>query len=250
MRYLTAEKIKEDKGEEIKKEFEDYRGLSSDRLGLPLTEKYCSFLGKSKADIKFLELGAGSGYFCLDLYKDGFREIYGLDIDNYLNQEVLGSNIFKDFRKLDLSWDKLPWPDNYFDLAAAWCVLPHLENPHNCLREAHRVLRPGGIFIVSMPHIASLRARKIFFKTGDLIRYTDKNNHISVFTFQIFKNVALRYFNLIDIEYYVHPGIYKGRFGRVKKFGLERQWRLAGKFKEWFGANIIYVLRKGEQRHL
>jgi len=239
--YLTAEEIK--KENKIKQLFQGYRGDSSEKLGLKIINNLSSHLKKSKKEIRFLECGTGSGYFCLDMYNNGFTNIYGTDIDDYRNQEVIKQGIFKDFQTLDLSWDKIPWTDNYFELLTAWCVLPHLENPHNCIREAHRVLRPDGIFILSMPHVNSIYAKKIFFKTGNLIRYTDNNNHISVFTPHLFKKLILRYFDLLAVEYYINPGVYQGRFGSIKRMGIEKQWFGQQKFKNWYGTNIIYVIK-------
>ena len=45
----------------------------------------------------------------------------------------------------------LPFADGYFDVATMFEVLEHLYDQDRVLREVHRVLRPAGLLIVSVP---------------------------------------------------------------------------------------------------
>jgi SAM-dependent methyltransferase len=47
----------------------------------------------------------------------------------------------------------IPAPDNSFDSALCSAVLEHLEEPEAALRECHRVLKPDGVAIYSVPFI-------------------------------------------------------------------------------------------------
>ncbi|MEY4185362.1 MAG: Malonyl-[acyl-carrier protein] O-methyltransferase [Planctomycetota bacterium] len=50
-------------------------------------------------------------------------------------------------------------PAQSFDLVAAWMVLEHTPDPVQTLTEIHRVLKPGGRLLFSVPNAASLEAR-------------------------------------------------------------------------------------------
>lgn len=46
---------------------------------------------------------------------------------------------------------RLPFRDGAFDVAVLSHVLEHLDLPHRAIREARRILRPGGLLIVGVP---------------------------------------------------------------------------------------------------
>ena len=49
------------------------------------------------------------------------------------------------------SAEQLPFPDSSFDGLGLFDVLEHLSDPNRCLLEAQRVVRPGGLVIVTVP---------------------------------------------------------------------------------------------------
>ncbi|MDY0060136.1 MAG: methyltransferase domain-containing protein [Myxococcota bacterium] len=52
--------------------------------------------------------------------------------------------------------ERLPWPDGCADVVTLWHVLEHSPAPTVALAEAYRVLRPGGVLAVEVPHGGSL----------------------------------------------------------------------------------------------
>ncbi len=94
-----------------------------------------------------LEIGAGTGYFSLNLLKAGVvREATCTDISPGM-VSALGSNAQRlglDVRAARAEAESLPFPDDSFDLVLGHAVLHHLPNLERAFSEFHRVLAPGG----------------------------------------------------------------------------------------------------------
>ncbi|MFN8215867.1 MAG: class I SAM-dependent methyltransferase [Solirubrobacterales bacterium] len=61
--------------------------------------------------------------------------------------------------RIDLEAERLPWPDASADVLVCNQVLEHLKNLWLPMSEMHRVLRPGGHAVLSVPNLASLHNR-------------------------------------------------------------------------------------------
>ncbi|HEY2005209.1 MAG TPA: class I SAM-dependent methyltransferase [Solirubrobacteraceae bacterium] len=94
-----------------------------------------------------LEIGAGTGYFSLNLLQAGVvGEATCTDISPGMvdtlrgNAERLGLTV----RAARADAESLPFADGSFDLVLGHAVLHHLPNLRRAFAEFHRVLRPGG----------------------------------------------------------------------------------------------------------
>ena len=116
-------------------------------------------LAAVEAPGRALDLGAGQGALSQALKLRGF-EVTAADIntDQFRADGVVCS-------RLDLN-APLPFPDGGFDLVLAIEILEHLESPRAFLREIFRVLKPGGLAVLSTPNITSLPSRVFFLATG------------------------------------------------------------------------------------
>jgi ubiquinone/menaquinone biosynthesis C-methylase UbiE len=94
---------------------------------------------------KVLEIGVGLGSDHIRFARAGAR-LTGVDLTEAsieltrrrLALEGLSSNL----RRADA--ESLPFPDNHFDVVYSWGVLHHTPDSDQAIREALRVLRPGG----------------------------------------------------------------------------------------------------------
>ncbi len=178
-----------------------------------------------------LDLGTGSGAFPKAIYDRGYANVYACDIDDYVNADFKA--LLSGFQSLDVSFEKIKWPDGFFEAVTAWEVFEHLENPHAAIREIHRVLDSGGLFIFSVPNIFHVVSRLIFLKRGLFPRWNETNNHISVFPHGIFEKSFLKYFDLVE-EGYVHSKVSLPLFNKIRFFPENK----------WFGNWVYYVMRK------
>ena len=55
------------------------------------------------------------------------------------------------FKKVDMSNEKLPYEDNSFDIVYSKSIIEHFYYPDRIFNEAYRVLKPGGTIITLTP---------------------------------------------------------------------------------------------------
>ena len=94
-----------------------------------------------------LEIGAGTGYFSLNLLQSGLiREAVCTDISRGMLDELERSaaklGVSVETARCDAA--ELPFADDSFDLVFGHAVLHHLPDLDAAFREFRRVLRPGG----------------------------------------------------------------------------------------------------------
>src|SRR5947209_5710712 len=94
-----------------------------------------------------LEIGAGTGYFSLNLLRAGVvRAVTCTDISPGM-VSALGDNAQRlglAIKAARADAESLPFADQSFDLVLGHAVLHHLPDLERAFSEFHRVLRPGG----------------------------------------------------------------------------------------------------------
>ncbi|MDQ3678221.1 MAG: class I SAM-dependent methyltransferase [Actinomycetota bacterium] len=97
-----------------------------------------------------LEIGAGTGYFTLNMLQDGVvREATATDISPGM-LDALQSNAARigvDVQAVACDGEALPFADESFDFVLGHAVLHHLPHLDVAFSEFRRVLRPGGLFL-------------------------------------------------------------------------------------------------------
>jgi len=109
-----------------------------------------------------LDIGAGSGDL-LALLRQTLPAMQAEACDYHIERFAL-----KDVSivQLDLNIHPLPYPDASFDLVTCSEVLEHVENYRAVLREIHRVLKPGGLMVVTTPNVLNMKSRLRYLVCG------------------------------------------------------------------------------------
>lgn len=101
-----------------------------------------------------LDVGCGVGYYVRALRDLGWRA-WGVERspDRAARANIIGRGT------LVADAHDLPFSAATFDALFLWHVLEHLSAPLEGVREARRLLVPGGILLIEVPNLRSLQAR-------------------------------------------------------------------------------------------
>jgi 2-polyprenyl-3-methyl-5-hydroxy-6-metoxy-1,4-benzoquinol methylase len=104
---------------------------------------------------RLLDFGCGGGSYLQRMHQQGWK-VVGLDFSAAAVRRV------RQELGLPAVEGTLPCPElpsGSFDVITMWQVLEHVHDPMEALRDAHRLLVPGGRLVVAMPNIDSLTFR-------------------------------------------------------------------------------------------
>ena len=158
-------------------------------------------LSKGK-ELKILNVGAGTGYTS-ELMQQ-FGEVVSVEYDQVcadLVRDKLGLNIVQG------SITELQYEDNSFDLVTAFDVVEHVEDDLLSVSELHRVCKPGGHVLITVPAFMSLwghhdvinhhfkryvkpEVRELFKPLSGEEAYQSYFNSILFIPIWIFRNIA------------------------------------------------------------
>jgi len=180
-----------------------------------------------------LDLGCGTGYGSFFLLKKGAKIVIGGDKSE--KALLYANNYYKSKQEKSLEFvylnaTSLPFVDNFFDVVISFELIEHLKDHETFLSEIKRVLKKGGILILSTPN------RRV----GSII-LTDWKYHIHEFS----KGELLNSVN----KHFVCSKIYgQGSLNGIN-FISWRVRRTARRLLEILGMQKVCILLAGLFRH-
>lgn len=108
---------------------------------------------------RVLDLGCRSGAFTRHFLEG--NQVVGLDVDRVALDKAAELGIEPVVANVE---EPLPFEDASFDVVVAGELLEHLRFPAAVVGEVRRVLRPGGLFVGSVPNAFRLQSRLRFLR--------------------------------------------------------------------------------------
>ena len=134
---------------------------------------------------RILDIGCGRGEF-LSLMRERGWEAIGLELNEETARDA--RNVFG----LEVKTGNLvdaQFKESFFDVITMWHVLEHLPDPVQTIDECRRILKPGGLLVIALPHFDSLQAKisgKYWFHLDlpyHLFHFNEKNLELFLRTF-------------------------------------------------------------------
>ena len=191
---------------DLKEQFEkrnEYGNFSSNLLFIEKT-------GLLTQEKNILEIGSGTCSLLNHFVRQGY-DIHGVDV----NREYLarGKELHGDLPTTLVSSERLPFPDNSFDLVFGFDVFEHIPNSDGHLEEVSRVLKEGGSYLVQTPN----KWTNVIFETIRWKSFTSwRDDHCSLHSYFELKNRFQSHGFLL--EYYDIPIVTEFFIEKVRSY--------------------------------
>lgn len=215
-------------------------------------------LGNEKPG-RLLDVGCGGGRLLRRMQKRGWQ-VAGTDFDEQAANKVT-RRYGIETHVGDLPQCKLPAES--FDAITLSQAIEHLYEPQATLRECLRLLRPGGLLVMTTPNADSLGATQF----GAAWRGWEAPRHLHLFTVESLRNLTQQAgFDIVEartcsagsaVVYRVSREIAKGGAGPwlrqlstlVWSYGRELHEQRAQQDRPNTGQNLLVIARKPMQEH-
>ena len=171
---------------------------------------FAQHLKRWKTSGKFLDVGCATGFFINGIKKHSAWEVHGTDFGES------AVRFAREMLHLDVQQGNLVdihFPDASFDYVHVNNVLEHVLDPVTLLTECRRIIKPDGVFFLSVPNGFNDSLDLIDFYRMEHLPARSKNGHIFFFR----DRTLLKLFD--DIGFVV---------GKKKTYSLKRGMRSIG----------------------
>lgn len=176
---------------------------------------------------RVIDVGAGRGWFLRAAAKEGW-ETWAVEINRFALEILAQAGLDKIIAEPALEFEA---PPESADVVRLWDVMAHLESPRRAVEHVYKILRPGGLLLISTLNFASL-SRWVSGPNWVLLNGAD---HITVFEPQTIRGL------LTDVGYRILSFKTKGYKPQSQLYFSEQKLPLPGPIFYPF-RNIIHGL--------
>jgi len=139
------------RGGKYKLNYADFEYESAKKVFKDFEKVIGKEIGEIVRDKEVLDLGCGAGGKTVFIKENGAQRVVGVDLSELLIKQA---DCFQKERKMDIEFHQgnvceLPFKDNVFDLLIASDLVEHVKPPEKMFKEAYRVLKSGGVFLIN-----------------------------------------------------------------------------------------------------
>ena len=127
--------------------YDDTNTILYSKYGKISCENIYNYL-KDKEYRKLLDIGCGTGYLINMLAENYDAEFTGLDLSPEMIKQANSKNI-KNAQFVEGRSDEMLFEDNTFNIITCSQSFHHYPDTDKAMQEARRVLKPGGLYILS-----------------------------------------------------------------------------------------------------
>jgi len=144
-----------------------------------------------------LDIGTAEGAMLSSIKKEFPQaKCFGLEY----SQELIEMNQDKNIKIIQGDAQNLPFKNNSFDIAIATAIIEHLPGPSKIISETYRILKKGGLFILTTPDP--------FFDQIAEILSREERGHRKTFNLKRLKNDFQNYnFQILNTEKFMFSPI-------------------------------------------
>jgi ubiquinone/menaquinone biosynthesis C-methylase UbiE len=171
-----------------------------------------------------VDIGAGTGNGTLKLLQTlSSRQVWAVE-SNEMMLQCLRQKVGTDSERLTVIKDDvvrlgaLRYQNDYFDAAVMINVLYAVQDPLECLRQASRILKPGGVLVLSTPH-RDTDVKKVLTKLREVLQSKGVFESLAE-EFETARHVHKK------LDHLIHRDTKEEIRSYIEKAGLEiRDWR-------------------------
>lgn len=186
--------------------------------GLKREADYLRFMTLAHEPVgKLLDVGCGGGRFLNRIRKRGWQ-VEGIDFDEQATKKVTARYGIKTHVG-DLNQCALP--ANSFDVITMSQTIEHLYDPNATLRESLRILKPGGLLVITTPNVNSVGATEF----GSFWRGWEAPRHLQLFSVESLQRLTQRKgFEIIEARTYSAGSAVVYRVSRTNQKARKLTW--------------------------